>query len=147
MAGFTLLEVMLVMAIAGLATTAVLLTLPDGDAALHRQADTLGAHLRRAQEQAILGGRAMRVAVEPAGYRFTRRDHGRWLPYEEGPFHARSWSDGVTPLIPRGDVQVGFSFDPTGMAEPQALQLHNGRQQVTVSVARSGKVAIDARVR
>ncbi len=142
--GFSLLELMLVVAIIGMATTVVLLTLPDGDAALHRQADGFAAHLRRAQETAILGGRTVRVAVEPGGYRFARLDHGQWLPLQEGPFAARTWHDGVLPRMPRDTAQVGFSFDPTGMAEPQALVLDNGRQQIGIRVARSGKVNIDA---
>lgn len=142
--GFSLLELMLVVGIIGMAATAVLLTLPDADAALHRQADAFGTHLRRAQEHAILGGRAVRVAVEPGGYRFARLDHGQWLPLVDGPFSTRPWTDGVVPLIARGNEQVGFSFDPTGMAEPQSLQLDNGRQRVAIRVARSGKVDIDA---
>lgn len=142
--GFSLLELMLVIAIAGMGTTAVLLTLPDGDAALHRQADTFAAHLKRAREQAILGGRSVRVAAEPAGYHFARLEHGRWSPLQEGPFGARNWTDGVTPLVERGNLQVGFSFDPTGMAEPQSLSLDNGRQRVDIRVARSGQIAVDA---
>ncbi|RRT99697.1 GspH/FimT family pseudopilin [Stenotrophomonas sp. 278] len=147
MAGFSLLEVLLVMAIAGMATTAVLLTLPDGDAALHRQADTLGTHLRRAKEQAVLGGRSFRVDVDAAGYRFFRVDHGHWLPYHDGPFRERRWTDGVSPVGQDDEQRSVFRFDPIGMAEPEALVLHNGRQRVTVAVQRSGKVILDAPAR
>lgn len=141
--GFTLVELLVVLTLVGLATAAVLLTLPGGDAALYRQADTFGLHLRRAQEEAILGGRAVQVGVDAAGYRFSRQEFGRWRALEKAPFAPRAWSGEVQALLPRRQEQLGFRFDPTGAAEPQQLLLAHGDARVRVAVDPAGQVRID----
>src|SRR5690606_27788478 len=94
-AGFTLVELLVVVAVIGLASTAVVLTLPDGEATLQRQADAFGLHLRRAREEAIIGGRTVQVGADAGGYRFSRRDFGHWQALDAAPFAPRSWADGV----------------------------------------------------
>lgn len=143
--GFTLVELLAVVALIGLATTTVLLTLPDGDAALYRQADGFGLALRRAQEEAILGGRAVRVGADAGGYRFGRQEFGRWRPLDDGPFAPRHWSEGVQAVLPQRQQSVGFRFDPTGAAEPQQLLLVHGQARVWISVDPGGQVRIDGR--
>ncbi|WP_331716773.1 GspH/FimT family pseudopilin [Stenotrophomonas sp. MMGLT7] len=140
--GFTLIELLAVLAIVGLATTAVLLTLPHGDAALYRQADDFGLRLLRAKEEAILGGRTVQVGVDAAGYRFDRLDAGRWVVLEEGPFAARAWADGVQAQLPPRRERLGFRFDPTGAAEPQTLLLASGKARAEISVDPAGKVVV-----
>lgn len=146
-AGFTLIELLVVVALIGLATTAVLLTLPDGNAALYRQADTFGTHLRRAQEEAILGGRAVQVGVDVAGYRFSRQEFGQWQPLDEAPFSPFAWASGIHALLPQRQETLGFRFDPTGAAEPQRLLLANDSLRVAISVDPAGVVTIDDRAR
>src|SRR5690606_18627295 len=99
-AGFTLVELLVVVAVIGLASTAVVLTVPDREATLHRQADAFGLHLRRAQEEAIIGGRSIQVGADAAGYRFSRRAFGHWQALDAAPFTPRRWADGVQPLLP-----------------------------------------------
>lgn len=141
-AGFTLVELLVVVAVIGLATTAVVLTVPDGEATLHRQADAFGLHLRRAQEEAIIGGRSIQVGADAAGYRFSRRDFGHWQALDAAPFTPRRWADGVQPLLPGRQPRLGFRFDPTGAAEPQQLLLARGEARVRISVDPSGQVRI-----
>lgn len=143
--GFTLLELLVAVAIAGLAATAVLLSLPDDDATLHRQADGFAQRLGHARDEAILGGRTVQVQVDAAGYRFARHDFGAWVPLEDGPFAARAWQDGVRVLLPARQDRLGFRFDPTGAAEPQAVALALGQARVEVSVDPAGKVDVHGR--
>ena len=146
-AGFTLVELLVVVALVGLATTAVLLTLPDGDAVLYRQADAFGLRLQRAQEEAILGGRTIQVGVDAGGYRFGRQDFGRWRALEEAPFAPAGWADGVSAVLPQGQDRLGFRFDPSGAAEPQQVLLAHGGAQVRISVDPAGQVKIDGGAR
>ncbi|MGB3392155.1 MAG: GspH/FimT family pseudopilin [Stenotrophomonas sp.] len=141
-AGFTLIELLVVVAITGLAATAVLLTLPDGNAALYRQADGFGRHLQRAQEEAILGGRSVQVGVDASGYRFSRRDFGQWQPLDAPPLKPRNWAREVSAQLPQRHERIGFRFDPTGGAEPQHLWLARGDARVEISVDPAGQVRI-----
>ncbi|MDR7194394.1 GspH/FimT family pseudopilin [Luteimonas terrae] len=141
-AGFTLIELLVVMVVIGLATTAVALTLPDGNAGFHRQADQFGLHLKHARDEAILGGRAMQVSVDAGGYRFSRRDFGQWQRLEEAPFTARHWADGVTVVLPQRLEQLNFRFDATGAAEPQHLQLARDGMYAEIVVDAAGTVCV-----
>lgn len=141
--GFTLVELMAVLAVIGLAGAAVVLTLPGDGAAFAREADTFGARLVRAQEEAILGTRAIEVTVTADGYGFTRRRLGTWQPLQERPFGNVLWQDGTRPLLPRDREQVGFRFEPTGDAEPQSLTLQRDGRALRIAVDAAGKVLVD----
>src|SRR5690606_39943285 len=112
--GFTLVELLVVVALVGLASAAVVLTVPGGEAVLHRQADEFGLRLRHARDEAILGGRMVQVGADAAGYRFSRRDLCHWQPLEATPFAPRAWRDGVQAVLPPRQARVGFCFDLTG---------------------------------
>ncbi|WP_158238341.1 MULTISPECIES: GspH/FimT family pseudopilin [Luteimonas] len=142
--GFTLLEVLVVVAIMGMAATAVMLTLPDDDATLYRQADDFGRRLQHARDEAILGGRTIQVSVDAAGYRFSRRDFGQWLPFDEGPFGATAWDAGVEAALPPRQPRLGFRFGPTGDGDAQTLRLVRGDARVDISVEPAGSVRIHA---
>ena len=142
--GFTLVELMVVLAIVGMAATAVVLTLPADDQRFVREAETFGARLLRAQEEAILGTRAITVTATAEGYGFTRQRFAEWEPLVERPFGNVLWADGTAPLLPGDQRQVSFQFDPTGVAEPASLTLRHGARQVRVAVDAAGRVVVDA---
>ena len=145
--GFTLLELLVVVAITGIAATAVLLTAPGSDAALYRQADTLARHLAHARDEAILGGRGVQVSVDAAGYGFSRQAFANWEPLHEGPFVPRHWAQGVAVQLPDRRERVGFRFDVTGASQPQSVLLVHGAARARVSVDAAGQVQVDARAR
>lgn len=81
--GFTLLEVLAVLVITALASTVVLLTLPDTQRTLPDQADALATALSHARDEAILSLRMTEVVLSAgampsaarhvsAGWRWTR---------------------------------------------------------------------------
>lgn len=126
--GFSLVELMVVLAVLGLAGAAVLLTMPPADDALAVDAERFGASLVRARDEAILGTQTIEVTATAEGYGFTRRRFGHWDPLQRPPFGNVAWAAGVAPRLPPDRAQVGFRFDPTGATEPRTLTLvHQGR--------------------
>lgn len=146
-AGFTLVELMVVLAIVGLVASAVVLSVPgDGDA-LVRQADRFGTHLERAREEALLGTRPVELVADARGYAFRRQRFGGWQALHDGPFAPVAWEPGVHPLrLPQGG-HMTFRFDAIGATSPQALVLAQDARRIRVVVDGAGEVAIHAATR
>lgn len=141
--GFTLVELMVVLAVVGLLGAAVLLTGPTPDAALRRDADTLATRLAQARQEAILSTRALRVQADDAGYRFLSARGGGWQPLSGRPFDPAAWTPGVAPVQDGADdAPVWFTFEPIGTAEPAALVLGDGRGVLQVQVDADGSVRV-----
>ncbi|MDH5824142.1 GspH/FimT family pseudopilin [Luteimonas sp. RD2P54] len=140
--GFTLVELMVVLAIMGLLGAAVALTLPAQGSALADDADALAARLQRAQQEAILGTRALRVRADARGYAFSVQRFDGWQPLADAPFRPAAWSDGVAPELPRGREAVEFRFDPIGTAEPVRIVLRQDRRRAQVTVEATGEVEV-----
>lgn len=144
--GFTLVELLVVLVVIGLAGTAVVLTAPgDGDL-LAREAETLAARLLRAREEAVLAGRGVQVRVTRTGYDYARQDFEAWRPLHEGPFRASRFADGTRALVAASGPQarVSFAFDPIGGNRPQAVVLEHMERRVRVSIDATGEVSVDA---
>ena len=78
--GFTLIELMVVITIIGLASAAVVLAMPDPRGRLSDQADRFAARVRVAHDMAILDGRTTSVWIAPGGYGFDLRTRDGWQP-------------------------------------------------------------------
>lgn len=145
--GFTLVELMVVLVVLGLAGGAVLLTMPPPDDPLASEAGRFGASLSRARDEAILGTHTIEVTATAEGYGFTRRRFGRWDPLRQAPFGNVAWGAGIAPRLPGDRAQVGFRFDPTGATEPRALTLFQAERSARIDVDGAGKVRIDVAAR
>ncbi|PPU77777.1 GspH/FimT family pseudopilin [Xanthomonas cucurbitae] len=142
--GFTLLEVLAVLVITALASTLVVMTLPDTRRDLHDQADALASALVNARDEAILSLRMVEVIVDTGGYTFRRQARQQWVALDEKPFAATRWPAGVQAELPAGATQLSVRFDPTGAATPQRIALADGQQQLQVLVDAAGGVRVDA---
>lgn len=139
--GFTLVELLMVVAIIGLAAGAVVLTLPDPKPAVAAEAERFASRLVRAREEAILTNRPVAVEAGAAGYAFSTFDGLQWSPLADGPFRAEIWSDGAT-VSPSG-LAVRVVFDPSGVADPTTLTLAREGRSRTISVDGAGEVRVD----
>ena len=140
-AGFTLVELLMVIAILGLAAGAVVLAVPDPRSPVAEDAERLAARLVRAREESILSNRPVAVEATRAGYGFTVFDGTRWAALTEGPFEPETWTAGTTVGPATGPVRV--VFDPTGVAEPVTLTLTRERHSRIVTVDGAGEVSLD----
>ena len=145
--GFTLVELMVALAVIGLAGAAVALTLPSTDDALVKETQTFAARLAHARDEAILGMRTVEVAVTARGYGFSRRRFDGWQPLDGRAFAAVDWAPGTQPQLPRRDARMSFRFDPTGAAEPGSLVLLREGRRMQVTVDGGGEVTVDGRAR
>lgn len=140
--GFTLVELLVVLALAGLLGAAVLLTVPGNDRGFTREADRFATRLVRARQEAILAARSVEVAVDAEGHAVTRQVRGGWAPLDAVPFEPVAWEAGTTPVP--ADRAVRFRFDATGTAEPARLVLAHGGVRIVVEVDAHGEVDINA---
>lgn len=140
--GFTLVELMVVLAIVGLTTGAVMLTVSDPSPSVGREAEQFSARLVRAREEAVLSNRAMDVVVSRQGYRFRTRDAGAWRVLTDRPFAPVDWAarTSVTEESDTGRV----AFDTTGAATPAIFLIARGRRGMRVAVDPAGNVRVDA---
>lgn len=139
-AGFTLVELLMTVAIIGLAAGAVVLSVPDPRPSVAADAERFAARLSRAREEAVLTNRPVAVETTAAGYGFSAFDGSEWTPLTDGPFGPETWSDGLT-VSPAEPARV--VFDPTGVAEPASLTLSRDGRTARVEIDGAGEVTLD----
>ena len=139
-AGFTLVELMVVLVIMGLLAGAVILTLPDGRMSLAQESERFAAHLLRAREEALLVNRQVRVSVSPADYRFDIRDGRDWRALDRAPFATTPWID-ETRVSAEGS-ESAVVFEPTGQASAAEFILGRAAVGYRVSVDIAGNVTV-----
>ncbi|HWQ87020.1 GspH/FimT family pseudopilin [Brevundimonas sp.] len=138
-AGFTLVELLMVVAILGLAAGAVVLAVPDPRPAVGAEAERFAARLTRARDEAVLSNRPVAVEITSTGYAFTVFDGREWSGLSDGPFGPETWQP-ATAVSPAEGAR--FVFDPTGVAEPGTLTLARDGKGKTVTVDGAGEVTL-----
>ena len=114
--GFTLLELVVVLALIGIILGFARLSFGDGGAAarLEHDARTLAAALRLAQEEAVLDEREFGLRLAADGYAFTRLVDRQWRPLTD----ARA----LRPRTVDGERRLTLRIDGQAVPLPDALQ-------------------------
>ena len=140
--GFTLVELMVVLAILALAATAVVLTIPGEERTVRSEADRLAARLAAARDVAVIEGRSVAVHLAPSGYGFERRIEGAWQPLPGRAFAQRNWPQGVRFQSGDGQGAARVLFDRVGTSPtPQTVMLSGGNAREVVRVTATGEVS------
>ncbi|HEU4961606.1 MAG TPA: GspH/FimT family pseudopilin [Sphingomonas sp.] len=141
--GFTLVELMVVIAIIGLASAAVVLAMPDPRGRLIDDAERFGARVRVAHDTAVLDARTTSVWIAPGGYGFDMRSGDGWQPMPDRALRVAQWGKGVRPML-AGEARARVTFDPTGLADrPLDLRLERDGRIATVHIGAAGEVRVD----
>lgn len=139
--GFTLVELMVVVMVIGLASAAAVLAMPDPRGRLVDEGARFAARVHAAHDAAVVSGRPVSVWVTPGGYGFDERRGGQWIALADKPLRVSNWGEGTQAII---GERVRVTFDSTGMADrPLSLQLRRERTRVTVTIGGDGSARVD----
>lgn len=139
--GFTLVELMVVLLVIGLAAGAAALALPDPRGTLRAEGARFGGRVRAARTTAIVDARPVSLWVTPSGYGFDEWRGGRWTPLPARPLGVTRWGEGIAALTPARSRVI---FDTTGLADPPlALTLRRDGRNVAVTIGANGAVTVD----
>jgi general secretion pathway protein H len=110
--GFTLIELVIVLALLGIVLAVTVLTaFPGSDKALHHEADRLAQLWTQAFDDVQLNGQTIVWEADSQGYRFLRRDGGELKLITDDPvLRPRLWP--LQPLQLRGDASWSVSSAP-----------------------------------
>jgi general secretion pathway protein H len=134
--GFTLVELMVVIVIIGLAAAAVVLAIPEPGGSLRAEAERFAARAKAARDSAIIESRPVALLIGPGGYDIARRSGGAWRPTAH-----YDWGEG-TGAEAGGAASARIRFDSTGLADPLHLILRRGDRRIAVAIGADGEIDV-----
>ena len=140
LSGFTLVELLVTIAVVGLAAAAVVLVAPDPRPGVRDEAERLAARLVEARQEALLGARPTAVEFTADGYGFAHAEGALWRPLTDGPFGPELWDAETRAQVVPAEGRV--TFDPTGVAEGAEITLARDGRRVRVVVDAAGEVSV-----
>lgn len=135
--GFSLIEVLVVLAIVSIALTAVSLSLsrPAGKA-FELEVQRLERISLAASERASMLGRAHRLAIDSHGYQVEERFSGQWRQVPLSPFERRHWPEPIGTRQSRIEIMVS----PSGVVGEREFSLLFGGQEQRFRIDLMGKL-------
>lgn len=147
--GFTLMELLLVIAIAGITLGLASLSLGPNDArALQDDARRIAALMQLADDEAILRDRAILFEADAQRYRFLIRQQGAWSPMSgDELLRARMFSRPPVSLsvVPDNGSKgiVRIVFEPRPIGTPFALKLSSRTATAGIRADGLGQYAVE----
>jgi general secretion pathway protein H len=144
--GFTLVELMVVLALLGLAAAAVVLTLPVSNGGAVAEATRFAARVAALRDRSVIEGRTHGLWVTASGYGFERRASGEdgpaWQPLNDGRLSRDDWRRG-TAVMANGAAQGRLSFDRVGLPDrSMRVEFTSGDTSARVIIDAAGEVAV-----
>lgn len=142
--GFTLIELMVVLVIIGIASAAIGLSIkPDPLNLLRKDAERLAQLLQVAQAEARADGRPITWLADGKGFRFSRRNErakGDEQFADDPLLHPRLWhSPGLDVRVEPGQNVV---LDAEWISQPLRVKLSDGFNSLSVQRSASGQVRV-----
>lgn len=139
--GFTLVELMVVLAVLALAATVVVLTIPGSNARVSNEADRLAVRIASLRDLAIVEGRPMAVVVSPSGYAFERHGADGWSALPGRAYARRDWPTGIRLTQPADGAPLRVTFDNIGtISASTSLTIGDGTTAAQLRVSTTGEV-------
>lgn len=134
--GFSLIEILVVLAIVSIAlTTASLSLFRPASKNLDVELQRLERIIQLTSERAVLLGREHRMVMTQEGYRVEERFSGSWQPLSANPFQARPWPEGL-----RLDAsQIDIPITAAGAVAESEVALSLGDQSRRLQIDAIGK--------
>lgn len=163
-AGFTLLELMVVIFIIGLMASVVVISLPDPRPSLSDEAERTSRIMQMASREAIASGEPVGWRAGQAGHEFRRYRFGKWEPFDTGPLAQRqhlAFGEGVTVVVPRASgannprraadretrkeiavFQPAIVFFPSGETSGASLVVRGSDDEHVLTIDSAAKVSL-----
>jgi len=143
--GFTLVEMMIVFAVAALLAGVVVLTVGSPGPGPKEAATRFASRIAAARDQAIVTGRPISAWMSASGYGFDQLRDGRWEALEQKPFQADDWGPAMqVGLTGAAASRARVNFDSLGVADQAlALRLSRAGESAGVRIATSGEVTVE----
>jgi general secretion pathway protein H len=137
-AGFTLVELLVVITILGIAAAAVALSVPSSDSRrLQEEVARLAALFRIAQDEARISGRTLVWEADLNGYRFRPLDEEAARDWNDEVLRPRSW-----PFVVRRLDAGRIVFGREPLLEPVALRIAISDREVRLAIDALGNLKI-----
>ncbi len=136
-AGFSLIEMMVVLAIVSLAAGLVVVSAPGPSGQLAQETDRLIRGLVAARDLALIENRTVIVEVSETGY--AMRVASRIGPVRE--VEVTLWNERTTVASADGRMPAVIAFDPVGITEPASFTLFNEGAKDGVVIDPSGRIS------
>ena len=149
--GFTLVELLVAVAVMGLLSATVMLTLPSGGDRARVEAQRFLARVTTAAQDSILTGKPRGLAIDSQGYKFFWYREGQWQPADSrAELAAAEWDDDVIvtshPSSNVGEEAVpappSVVFSPTGLVTPFSVDISGSGRRYTVTGSSTGGLAM-----
>ena len=137
-AGFTLIEILVVIAILGIAAAAVALSVSRSDGRLlQEETARLGALFRIAQDEARISGRALVWEADLAGYRFRPLDEEAARDWNDEVLRPRAW-----PFAVHGIEGGRIVFGREPLLDPATLRIATAGREARLELDALGNLKL-----
>ena len=146
--GFTLLELMVVMVIAGIILGMISVTaVPGKKQHLEREAKRISSLLEVARDEAILRNLPVAIELDQFAYRFLIRSEQRWIPLKDDLLRERQYD--ISPLtltlepapVQPGQFRIVFGREPVD--KPFVLTLQSDAEKISIHADGIGHFYVD----
>jgi general secretion pathway protein H len=138
-AGFTLLELLVVLVIAGIMLGMVSFNaMPGEQQVLQKDAQRIALLFQLARDEAIVRNRPIAFEANSQGYRFLLRGDNEWQPLSqddllrEREFSRSPINLSISPVMAQGDGPLRVIFGREPVDNPVVLTLASGQTQVSI---------------
>jgi general secretion pathway protein H len=157
-AGFSLIEMLVVVAVVGLLSVVVVLTMPTSGGAAREDARRFAARAQVAAQESIISGKPIGLAVDDQAYRFYRFRNGEWQAADAaGPLVENHWDEDVSlsvqpPMPAKSDdpeerqqqpYVPGVIFNPIGAVTPFRVAVSAGSQRYIIASTPRGDITLE----